>query len=297
MRDELLFVKPNVRVEGLINKFCAWLHVFSPVPAAMNLAKLHLPMLDSFVEQPQVHADAVANPQMKGGFFMDVDVARREEVQELRDEIRKENELAVRFAQAVADAENLLRAQAAGYDLGPLYAQLPEELRGAVELVYDTDNHPQLRFMEALLYHTDLYQPGRQSIDLSLDDGSEPAFALATPRLPEPGHLQLSNTLGHPGLDNLFSLREKPRKLSEIADQLGVETSTDLGTLRSLLTAEPTVRPDRTIGSGDESGTSGTPVCCSKARPCRSWRTRSSAPTWATANASPTRTCPTASIT
>ncbi|MBS2532114.1 MBL fold metallo-hydrolase [Catenulispora sp. NF23] len=250
MHDEPLYARPDIRVEGLINRFCAWLHVFAPVPAAMNLANLHLPMLDSFVEQPQVHADAVANPQMKGGFFINVDVARHGEIRELRDRIRKENELAERFAKAVADAEDMLRAQATGYDLSPLYAQLPDELRGTVELVYDTDNHAQLRFMEALLYKSDLYRPDLQALDLSLDDGTEPPFALATPRLPEPGHLQVPTPLRERGVDTLFAARNRPKRLSEIADALGVEDAAGLQTLRGLLSTEPTLRPDRTIDGG-----------------------------------------------
>ena len=247
MRDELLYARPNVRVEGLVNQFCAWLHVFAPVTAAMNLASLHMPMLDSFVDDPQSHADAVANPQMKGGFFIDVDRTRRAEIRELRDEIRKENGLAERFTQAVADAEDLMRTKATGYDLGPLYAQLPAELRGAVELVYDTDNRPQLRFMEALLYQSDLYRADRQSLDLSLDDGGVPPFALATPRLPGQGHLQIPTPLRNSGLDELFRTRRQPKRLSEVADALGVEDAADLALLRGLMASEPTVQPDRTI--------------------------------------------------
>ncbi|MBC9718903.1 MBL fold metallo-hydrolase [Streptomyces sp. TRM66268-LWL] len=250
MRDELLYVKPNIRIEGLLNRFCAWLHVYAPVPAAMNLASLHMPMLDSFVEHPQVHVDAVANPQMKGSFFINADVSRADEIRELRDDIRKENAAALAFADAVAKAENLLRTQATGYDLTPLYAQLPEELHGAVELVYDINNHPQLRFMEAMLYRSDIHRPDRQSIDLSLDDGSEPPFALSTPRLPGPGHLQLPLQLRHTGIDELFALRDKPRRLGEIADSLEITSEEDARQLRTLLTPEPTPVADRDVTSG-----------------------------------------------
>src|SRR5690349_9132472 len=137
MQDQQFYLKPNVRIEGLVNNFCAWLHVFAPVPAAMNLAKLHMPMLDSFVEEPQVHADAVVNPKMKGSFFINIDTERVDEVRDLRDRIRDGNQAGLELADAVARAESLLQAQATGYDLSPLYQQLPEELQGLVELAYD----------------------------------------------------------------------------------------------------------------------------------------------------------------
>ena len=250
MTSEPMYLKPNVRVEGLVNQFVAWLHVVAPVPAALNLAGLHLPMLDSFVEDPRVHADALANPKMKGSFFINIPARRVDEIRALRDRIRRDNAPAVAFAQAVQKAENLLRTQATGYDLTPLYAQLPDELRGVVELVYDINNHPQLRFLESLLYRSEFHRPEHQSIDLSLDDGAEPPFVLSTPRLPGPGHLQVPNPLNHPGIDRLFALRDKPRAVTDVADELQIESSADVETLSCLLTPQQTVTKDRSIGAG-----------------------------------------------
>lgn len=248
--DDALFVKPNVRVEGLVNQFSAWLHLLAPVPAAMNLANLILPMLDSYVQRPELHESAVANPRMKGGFFVDVPPARAAEVEALRDEIRRENGPPLELAAAVKDAENLLRAQATGYDLTPLYAQLPPALRGYVELVYDVDNRPSLRFLEALLYRSRYHRPDRQSVQLSLDDGSEPPFILSTPRLPGPGRLRLRLPLRHRGIDELFALRTKPQPFGQIRDTLEIDDDADAERLRELLTPEPAVRPDRDVPSG-----------------------------------------------
>jgi L-ascorbate metabolism protein UlaG (beta-lactamase superfamily) len=249
MNDEAWYIKPNVRVEGLINKFCSWLHVLAPVPGAMNLANLHMPMLDSFIEQPDVHADAVANPKMKGSFFIDVNTSRVDEIRDLRDTIVAENIAALRFAEAVGHAEHMLRTRASGYDLSPLYEELPEELLGLVELVYDMNNNPQLRFMEAQAYQSS-FRPSRESIDLSLDDGSQIPFIMSTPRLPASGHLQLPLRLGHPGIDEFFMLRQKPRALGQIAESLEISDRADLARLRSLLTSEPIVVRDRSVASG-----------------------------------------------
>ena len=131
-------------------------------------------------------------------------------------------------------------------DLSPLYEELPPALRGVVELVYDVNNNPQLRFMEALLYRTDLYRAARQSIDLSLDDGSEPPFILSTPRLPHPGHLQLPLQLNDPGIDELFATRLKPQPFDRICDALKVRDGESADALRRLLTThrrEPAKHP------------------------------------------------------
>lgn len=249
MRNEPLFVKPNVRIEGLVDRFCAWLHAFAPVPAAMNLAKLHLPMLDSFVEEPNDHAVAVADPLMKGGFFVNVDVSRVDEISSLRDTIKAENHAALAMSKAVGQAEELLRVNATGYSVTDLYTQLPPELQGYVELVYDINNHPQLRFMEALLYRSPYFRPDRQSVDLSLDDGSEPPFVLSTPRLPKPGHLQLQLQLDHQGIDAFFASRQSPSTLAQFQEMLQVDDA-QIDPLRMLLTPEPTNVAGRSIADG-----------------------------------------------
>ncbi|MFC6080470.1 MBL fold metallo-hydrolase [Sphaerisporangium aureirubrum] len=250
MSDDLLHLKPNVRVQGLVDQFTAWLHTLAPVPAAMNLNHLQLPMLDSYIQQPGVHAAAVANPRMKGGFFVDVAPGRVDEVRDLRDRILREERPLIELAEAVKQAESVLRAQASGYDLTPLYDQLPQALRGLVELVYDVNHAAGLRFLEPVLYRSEYHRPSRQSVDLSLDDGTEPPFILSTPRLPAPGHLQLPIPLAHPGIDTLFALRGKPLAFAEIREALEIGDDASARELRSLLTEEPAPPPGAITDGG-----------------------------------------------
>lgn len=250
MSSEPLYLKPNVRIEGLVNQFVAWTHVYAPVSGSMTLANLLFPIMDSFVQRPEVHVAAAANPKMKGGFFINAPESRADEVRDLRDRILREESAALAFAAAIKKAEDLLRAQATGYDLSPLYAQLPPELRGYVELVYDVNHHPSLRFLEPLLYRSQVHRRERESIELSLDDGSEPPFILSTPRLAQPGHLQLPLPLNHSGIDELFALRTAPQPFEQIAKALEISTGEQEQLLRTLLTPEPTMAADRDIDSG-----------------------------------------------
>lgn len=250
MRDEPLYPKPNLLIEGLVDRFYAWLYVIAPAQAAMNLANLHLPMLDSYVHQPRVHAAAVANPKMRGGFFVDYDGRRADEVRALRDRIATENAVLLELAAAIKQADELLRAQATGYDLTGLYEQLPAALRGLVELVYDLNNQPSLRFLESLLYRSSYHREARQSIDLSLDDGSQRSFMLSTPRLPQPEHLQLDLPLKHQGIDELFALRDRPRPFAAIREALEITDDADAAMLRGLLTTTPTPAAQRGVETG-----------------------------------------------
>ncbi|MEV7229941.1 MULTISPECIES: MBL fold metallo-hydrolase [Polymorphospora] len=250
MSTEPLYVKPNVRIEGLVNQFVAWTHVYTPVSGAMNLANLLFPIMDSFVQRPEVHAAAVANPKMKGGFFVNADLSRVDEVRDLRDRIARDDAAALAFAGAIKGAEDLLRAQATGYDLSPLYAQLPPELRGYVELVYDVNHHPSLRFLEPLLYRSPVFRRDREAIELSLDDGSEPPFILSTPRLEHPDHLQLPLRLDHAGIDELFATRTAPRSFDEIGKALEIGTGEQERLLRTLLTTDAALPADRHIDGG-----------------------------------------------
>lgn len=250
MTDQPLFARPNLQIEGLVDQFYAWSHLISPAPAAMNLVNLHLPMLDSYIQSPQVHASAVANPKMRGGFFIDHDGKRVADIKALRDRLASENGPLLELAGAISEADNLLRTQATGYDLGPLYQQVPRALRGYAELIYDLNNNPSLRFLEAALYRSRYHREERQSVDLSLDEGGQRPFILSTPRLPQPGHLQLPLPLRHPGIDELLGMRSSPRTFAEIRDALEIADDAAAGQLRRFLTPQPPTAEDRDITAG-----------------------------------------------
>ena len=54
------------------------------------------------------------------------------------------------MADAINELNDLLQNHAQGYSLQPLYAKIPEILRGYVELYYDLNDQPNFRFFETL---------------------------------------------------------------------------------------------------------------------------------------------------
>src|SRR4051794_3461655 len=110
--DDRLYIRPNLAVEGLVDQFYAWTHLVPPATGAMNLANLLIPLMDSYVQQPKVHEAAVANPRMRGGFFINHGGRRTDEIQQLRDQVARDNADLLELARAIGEADELLRAQA-----------------------------------------------------------------------------------------------------------------------------------------------------------------------------------------
>jgi L-ascorbate metabolism protein UlaG (beta-lactamase superfamily) len=241
------FLRPNVIVEPLVDGFYAWFHTVAPVQAAMNLAFLQAPLLESYLEDPTVHTAASRNPALRGGYFVDIAEDRAEEVKALLTAVHRERAPMLRFAQAIAEAEDLLRRSATGFDVTSLYAELPAELTGLVELVYDTNNQAQLRVLEPLVYRSEAFMQDRQSVQLSFEPTTERPFILSTPRLPAGGVLDLPIPFRHPGLEALFRARVHPTTVSELSEALELD---DASRLDELLAPTPFLAPDRHVGSG-----------------------------------------------
>lgn len=77
----------------------------------------------------------------------------------------------------------MLTNEAKGYSLEPLYQNVPEALKGYVELAYDSNNQPSIRFIEGLLYKSEYYNTASQTVALYLGHEDERSFVLSTPRL------------------------------------------------------------------------------------------------------------------
>jgi L-ascorbate metabolism protein UlaG (beta-lactamase superfamily) len=249
MGDELRFLRPDVIIEPLVDGFYAWVHTVAPVQAAMNLAFVQVPLLESYLQSPQVHINASSNPKLRGGLFVNVEAARAGEIRDLLASIKRDRADMLRFAEAVAEAEEIVRQGAAGFDLTPLYPKMPAELSGLVEIAYDTNNQPMVRFMEPLVYESSAYTEERQSVQLSLETGVERPFILSTPRLGSPDVLELRVPFRHPGLEELSRSRVHGTTLPRLREMLQLEDE-QVTALSGLLATEPDLASDRHIGEG-----------------------------------------------
>ncbi|XXX81501.1 MBL fold metallo-hydrolase [Sorangium sp. So ce134] len=234
--------------EPLVNQWYAWSYLIAPASAAMLIANAHLRQLQSFVAAPGVHAAALQNPALRGGPFVDCPPSRVGEIEALIERTTREQAHMLAFAQGVERLQALLAEEAKGTSLEPLYARLPEALRGYVELHYDLSHTPGFRFFEPLLYRSRYADPSRQSVRLTSLPGDARPFSLSTPKLLDPEDLELRLPLSSPALDELYRARFAPRPLGELSAALGLRPD-DARLGRFVTTAAPR-RPARYDGDG-----------------------------------------------
>jgi L-ascorbate metabolism protein UlaG (beta-lactamase superfamily) len=249
MDDQARFLRPDAIIEPLVDGFYAWMHTVTPVQAAMNLAFVQVPLLESYLQSPLVHINASRNPELRGGFFVGIEESRSGEVRDLLTSIKRDRADMLRFAEAVAEAEDLVRTSATGFDLTPLYPKLPPALSGLVEIAYDTSNQAAVRYIEPLVYESNVYTEARQSVQLSLETGIERPFILSTPRLPSPDVLTLPIPFRHPGIEELFRSRVHGTTLSRLREVLDLSDD-EAGALGRLFAGQPDLSADRHIDSG-----------------------------------------------
>jgi L-ascorbate metabolism protein UlaG (beta-lactamase superfamily) len=227
MKEQELYLRPNVVVEPLVDRWYAWSHLISPATAAMNIAHRHLKIMESFVNAAHVHAAAVANPKMLGGPFIDYDSDRVPEIRDLIAATKQERGHMLAFAESIQRLDDLLRESADGHSLEPLYDKVPEPLRGYVELVYDLNNQPSMRLIEPLLYRSPYYDESAQSLMLSLIDRDDRPFVLSTPRLDSEDSVHVALPFASDAIDQLFAMKRCPHSLSWIRERLPLPDKCD----------------------------------------------------------------------
>ncbi len=212
------FLKPNIQAEPLFDQWYAWSHLIPPATASRNVSERHLKIMDSYINAPQVHANAVKNPKMMGGPFIDYDGKRVDEIRALRERTKSNRSALVELSAGIGELEAMLRANARGFSLQPLYSSVPEPLKGRVELVYDLNNNPSYRLIEPLLYNSKYYDESAQSLMLSMTNVNHRPFILSTPRLEDDESVHLRIPYRHEGVDELFRLKSTPKPMSYIRD-------------------------------------------------------------------------------
>src|SRR5262245_15610727 len=249
MNNDLLYLRPNIQVEPLFDYWYAWSYLIPPATAARNLTERHLKIMDSYINAPQVHANAVRNPKLLGGPFIDYGGKMVNEIRNLRDQTKRMRPHLIELSEATASLDEILRTQAKGFSLQPLYNMVPDVLKGYVELVYDLNHNPSFRLIEPLLYRSRYYDRSAQSLMLSALAGDDRPFLLSTPRLESDSLFHLRLPFDDEVVDKLFWLKSVPRPRGEIKEMLNVPEASER-LVMSLLTPDPPPRYSPYQGRG-----------------------------------------------
>ena len=209
------YLKPTIKIEPLIWQWYAWPYLIPPLTAGCNIVERHLKIMQSYVQNPQIHSQAVKDPKLLGGPFIDLEGQKVEEVKELINQTKIDCEKLITLNNSFKELDRILQTEAQGDSLESLYNRIPISLKGLVELVYDLNNHPSIRLVEPLLYKK-YYSEKHQRIALSEMTSDARKFVLSTPRLDQEDEVYLDIPFSHSNLDALFKLREEPQSWAEI---------------------------------------------------------------------------------
>ena len=220
MSEQRYRLRDSTLVEPLVNHWWAWPYLLSPVAASLHLRNYQLPVMRSYLEDPQAHLLASRDPDLLGGPFVNVPVERADEIRKLCDDTERLQRANIELADAIAEGMRRLFAEGKGQSLDDYYERMPQAMRGFAELIYDYNNQPNLRFLEGLLYESPYYDESLQSLRLTqAKTDKERPFFMSTPRLDDETAIDWTISFANTEVDDLFSLDVEPRPLSKIGDE------------------------------------------------------------------------------
>ena len=237
----LHYLKQTVKGEPLVWKWYAWPHLIAPQTAAVNIVERHLKIMQSYVQNPQIHAQAVKDPKMVGGPFIDLNGKQIDEVKDLIAFTEEHCKKLINLCRDIKIFDKILQSQAKGDTLENLYSQIPTSIKGMVELVYDLNHHPSMRYIEPFLYNK-YYDTSCQMVVLSDTTKDFRKFVLSTPYLNEDGVVSLAIPFSDKKLDQLFSMKEEGGDIEKIISLFNIPSEKE-DLFRSLFTIFPPQQP------------------------------------------------------
>ena len=227
-QDKTFYLRSDVQVEPLFNQWRAWTHLIPPATAAMRLVARHLPLLNSYVADADARClSPKQGTSHAGDASGDCEGEKDRQMRRLLNSTLTEQARLIELADAIQRLSNLLDTEAQGYPLAPLYEKIPPPLKGYVELLYDSNNNPHIRFIEGLLYRSPYYNTSSQSYALSIVCGDERPSGVSAPRLSSNECLHLEQPFGCRCLDALFAARHQPTSRRELREKLELSDTDD----------------------------------------------------------------------
>ncbi len=239
MTNEMLYLKADAYFEPLWNHWYAWPYLMPPVTGARHLVNTHRRIMQSFVKNYKLHIIASKESVLTGGEFLNCTEDQVDDIKALIKEIDDNCGDLVELSDAVKQLDELVFNHTSGESIEYLYSQIPDPLKGCVELFLDMEHRASYRLIEPLLYRSDYYKPSLQSLSFGLlSKVDERPFVLSTPRLPDENHLQVAADFNAPIVDAVFQSREIPISSSEVDELFKNYKQTGGVSYRELFTTE-----------------------------------------------------------
>lgn len=220
MKNKKKYFNPFYLIEPLILNWYAWPSLLSPLGIGCYMKERFIPILDSYIQDPESHLAAIQDLGMRGGPF--VEYGSPENIANYLENLKNDTAHYIDIAQTYKDYCIKLNELAKGQSMHDLYEQMPEQLRGWIELVYDEYDRPHAHIKEKLMYNRH-YKATGQSIFLDKTPQDPRAFFMSTPRLSENDtqlniHIQFQDK----NLDAFYSSLFTPQDPFELAERLAL---------------------------------------------------------------------------
>ncbi len=212
-----LYLKNNVKFEPTVFRWPAWPQIIPPATAGLNLKNRYLKILESYLEDPDVHYIAANDPNLMGGPFINVPAERSEMVKITYERIKQDAAELFKLADGFRELNELVLNKAKGQGIEPLYSELPSMLRGMIELFYDLNNLPRYRLIEPLFYKR-YYDSRHQSVIVANVNKDFRPFVLSTPYILNEGEIEIDRPFNDSLYDALFRSLNKPISKDQIAE-------------------------------------------------------------------------------
>lgn len=211
------FLKSNTYFCPTIWKWYAWSHLINPISAAFNIVERHLKIMKSFIEMPDFHHEILQDPNMVGGPFLSLHPSKAYLIEDLINWTEKNCKRFINLYQDIIELNTRLKLHPRGQSLENLYQTLPSSLQGMVELVYDTNNNINIRFIEALFYKEYSTKSFQQMEVQTLNQDKRP-FVLSTPLVDNntKNIVYLNYNFSDNNIDKISKLRYEPSTLQNI---------------------------------------------------------------------------------
>lgn len=212
-----MYLKANVKTEPLICGWYAWTHLIQPLALGSNLAYRYIPIMESFIESPELHQQALEMPEMIGSPFMDIHPDNVDLVKDLLSDTKETYSHLISLSNDYRKLTKLIDENAVGNSLQSLYESVPNSLKGLVEIVYNGVSKPYVRLIEPLLYKK-YYSQQMYQIMLSEISTDYRPFLLNTPRLGSED-LILHDSISKSNLDDLYRAKSQPVSVDQLFEK------------------------------------------------------------------------------
>jgi L-ascorbate metabolism protein UlaG (beta-lactamase superfamily) len=230
------YLRLDTKIEPLSWQWYSWPYLISPATAACNIAERHIPIMKSYISFPKLHEQALKNPKLIGGPYADLKGKYLEEVKELlKDTETRCNDL-LKLNRSLKELDIKLQNEFDGQALDNFYGHIPDELKGIIELVYDLNNRPAIRLIEALFYKK--YDvASEQSLALSTIKEDFRPFVLSTPYIKKDNILNLQVPFNDERIDKLVQSRFSKVNFKYISELFNVSVR-DIELFKSFFTED-----------------------------------------------------------